>query len=495
MKRISLLVLLCASTALAQTPTATRAVITKAAAQFTGTCVTNAVGKAYDTGAEYCCVASAWTICNSPAGFPSSVTNSITPRFTPHQLDIRDPMTNAKTNGPLAGFQMEVTGSMASGTRTVNGFFADTRTGTASGDGDGATQILANGLYLEHWSNGTVTNGYGVEASCWNLGAGTLTTCRGLSASAQVSSGTMTNAIAVDGVVRQNPSGSPGAVTGFSAGAGTGQVTNGTSFNAVGDFSSSSGSPTTSGYKGFVSNLTIGAGNTVSDYRGLYIPSASGAGTLSASYGIYIAAQSKSAGANWGMYIDNMTGGSTNYHIYTNGTAKSSFGGNLQLRGSTSGTVDIAAPATAGTVTLTVPTTGNAAVTSQMHGSLSGYMTGTFVNTTTYYIPGTWSSPAVISTESSAYGSSPAVATVMRTLACRVGTAPGGSASYTFTLMTNGSTGSAATCTISAANTTCSGTGGTAAASANSTIDYRMVPATTPANPGWVTCTAGYSLE
>ncbi len=63
MKRIALLVLLCASTALAQTPTATRAVITKAAASFTGTCVTNSVGKAYDTGAEYCCVASAWTIC------------------------------------------------------------------------------------------------------------------------------------------------------------------------------------------------------------------------------------------------------------------------------------------------------------------------------------------------------------------------------------------------------------------------------------------------
>ena len=66
MKRIALLVLLCASTALAQTPTATRAVITKSAASFTGTCVTNAVGKAYDTGQEFLCIASTWVENSGP---------------------------------------------------------------------------------------------------------------------------------------------------------------------------------------------------------------------------------------------------------------------------------------------------------------------------------------------------------------------------------------------------------------------------------------------
>lgn len=74
MRKVALLVLLYAGMAFAQTPTATRAVISQPASRFVGTCVTGSSGKAYDTGAEYCCVASAWTLCPVVAKTISGIT-------------------------------------------------------------------------------------------------------------------------------------------------------------------------------------------------------------------------------------------------------------------------------------------------------------------------------------------------------------------------------------------------------------------------------------
>ena len=63
MRRLTLFLCLFSTAALAQTAVSQRTVQVRTAAQFTGGCVNGSVGKASDTGAEYCCSGGAWGIC------------------------------------------------------------------------------------------------------------------------------------------------------------------------------------------------------------------------------------------------------------------------------------------------------------------------------------------------------------------------------------------------------------------------------------------------
>lgn len=69
MRRLTLLLCLLSTAALAQTAVSQRTVQVRTAAQFTGGCVNGSVGKASDTGAEYRCTAGAWVLY---ASFPAA---------------------------------------------------------------------------------------------------------------------------------------------------------------------------------------------------------------------------------------------------------------------------------------------------------------------------------------------------------------------------------------------------------------------------------------
>ena len=76
---------------------------------------------------------------------------------------------------------------------------------------------------------------------------------------------------------------------------------------------------------------------------------------------------------NRGIHIHDQTRGINNWAIYSEGTAPSSFGGDVEMRGSTSGSITIAAPAAAGSSTITWPaSTGTVALTSDLITTLSG---------------------------------------------------------------------------------------------------------------------------
>src|SRR5262249_12835776 len=74
------------------------------------------------------------------------------------------------------------------------------------------------------------------------------------------------------------------------------------------------------GIYGAVKNISSGF---ITNARGLYIAPATNSGTISTNYGIY---------------VDSQTVGGTNYAVYTNGAAPSSFGGDVNSGGNISAT-------------------------------------------------------------------------------------------------------------------------------------------------------------
>lgn len=91
---------------------------------------------------------------------------------------------------------------------------------------------------------------------------------------------------------------------------------------SVSDITASGSGGTTTGAYGFVSTLTASAGAIVTTRYGLTIWNASGAGTV---------------GTQYGVYVDNLAKGATNYGIYTSGTTPSYFGGKVGIKSTTAG--------------------------------------------------------------------------------------------------------------------------------------------------------------